>query len=177
MIHGNKFIPIPEGPVRIILVANVARLDINLLDNLEGGPLANGDIVVEFNMARHHQAILDYESRHGIAPAHYLFVRNKGRRSWNAPVSFDNFDFVYFSPRVNGLASFPWFKKYGNETNGKAPTTGFAIYRALQAIRPDAQITLFGFDPIGDQTSNHSDKHAWAYEADWYKKNKATILK
>lgn len=176
-LHGKNFIPLPPGPLRIILVANVARLDYNLLDDLEGGPLTNGDIVVEFNTARHHQAILEYERRHGVAPAHYLIVRNKGRLSWNSPTSFDGFSFVYFTPRVGGLAAYPWFKKYGNETNGKAPTTGFAIYQALRSMRPDAQITLFGFDPIGDTTSEHCNKHAWAYEADWYEKNNVKILK
>lgn len=177
MLHGNKFIPLPDDPVRVVLVANVARLDYSLLDNLEGGPLTNGDIVVEFNKAIHHQGILEYERRHGIAPAHYLIVRNKGRRSWNNPVSFDNFDFIWFAPRVGGLATFPWFRKYGNETNGKAPTTGFAIYRALKAMKSDVDITLFGFDPIGDTTSEHCNKHAWAYEADWYEKNNVKILK
>lgn len=173
MLHGNKFLPIEPGK-RVILIANTASLpDVSLIP----GGLSDNDIIIEFNKAPHHEQLIAIENEKGVKPLHYLIVRNLGERNWNAPLNgFDNFDFVYFPTRLNGLASFKWFQDYKKETNGSVPTTGYAIYRHIKTYYEN-DILLMGFNPLGDTSTHHSSLHAWAYENSQYNKDNAAIIR
>lgn len=175
MIHGEKFIPLPPDHHRVILVANVEKIDLGVLDKLPGGPLSGRDVFIEFNKAVHHRELLALFAKRHIKPEVQLIVRAGMQRSWNAPADFEQFDFVYFLPRRNGLATLDFFREYQRKT-GKHPTTGFAIWSILrkQTSRP---VVLLGFDPIGDHTSQHCAAHAWEHEAAVYRQEKALCVK
>lgn len=176
MIHTDKFIPSAAGTGRYILVANTGSIALHKLAILPGGPLTDDDIIIEFNKARHHADLLAWENAHNIHPRHFLIVRNQGSSNWHAPASFDGFHFVYFPPIHGCLADFAFYRRYKTATNGKVPTSGFAIWNVLKEGYPNTRTLLFGFDPAGDASSFKSDMHAWEYEAMVYKRQHAELV-
>lgn len=175
MIHGEKFYPVPNGAARFILVANVATLNMARLDCMPGGALTSNDVLVEFNRAPHHAELDAYCKAKNIDPWRYLIVRHKSRTEYNVPESFSGYNWVYFISRLTRMGKSDFFKAYRFDTGGKAPTTGFAAWHCMRLS--GLPVILFGFDPVGDQTSRHAEAHDWEHEARVYKREKAIIVK
>lgn len=175
MLHGEKFYPVPPSAARFVLVANVERLNFARLDCMPGGRLTSNDVLVEFNLARHHASLDAYCKARNIHPWRYLIVRHKSRTEYNAPTCFDGFHWVYFISRLTRLGQTGFFNAYRLETAGHVPTTGFAAWRCFKLS--GLPVILFGFDPVGDTTSRHAPGHDWEHEARVYRREKAIIVK
>lgn len=70
-----------------------------------------------------------------------------------------------------GFSKEDWFKRYFRKTEGKTPTTGFAVYQHFRNRRPRIPIIGLGFS-LDDHSTPHSNMHDWDYEFNEYKKDK-----
>lgn len=68
-----------------------------------------------------------------------------------------------------------WFSEYKHATKNASPTTGWIAYQLLREQYPDSEVVLVNFLPDGDNGSYKWHKHAWLYEAEYYRKHGVPI--
>ena len=69
-----------------------------------------------------------------------------------------------------------WYRVYRNETDGSFPSTGWIAYKILNDDFPDSEVVLVDFNPGDDVGTYKWPKHAWNYEAEYYKTHRVKLL-
>lgn len=135
------------------------------------------DIFVFINKA------VDFDKLKTFNNKRILFSRSNANRrgSWFLPPGQEDLlpslydDFLLLSDEALSRER-PWYKEYRAATGGKVPSTGWITYRILTDDLPGAEVLLVGFNPAGDTGSFKWPRHAWSYEADYYRRHAVSIL-
>lgn len=153
---------IPQGIQRVVLVSNITNMP-------QKFDFHYGDLIVEFNKAVHHSKIpVDYSI------LKFLFVRHNREKHF-FPDNFEKisttWDNIILTSPLCGLSTEKWFKDYYKATDGKSPTSGFAVYKMVRERRPNMPIIGLGFN-LKDTSTPHNPMHDWQYEYQIYRGDK-----
>lgn len=159
------YFDIPNGTKRVVLISNIAQPP--------PFEFHDGDLVIEFNRARHHSKIQQLKQANPLGISDYLFVRHNKTEHF-LPANFHllstTWDNVILTSPRHGLATESWFRDYHRAT-GKSPTTGFSVYRMIR--QRDRRIPIIGLGfRLDDNSTPHNQMHDWDYEYNQYKNDK-----
>ncbi|MDO5450492.1 MAG: hypothetical protein Q4F30_06355 [Akkermansia sp.] len=158
---------LPDEPRRFWVLSNAPGKDLNRL------ALAEGEALVFLNRA------VDWPQAQGLPLRKIALCRRNARSQgeWFLPKAgglegFD--DMLLLTDRVVE-AEHAWMKDYRHAT-GYHPTTGWIAYRLLREQFPAARITLVDFLPDGDIGTYKWPRHAWGWEAEFYRKHGVEVV-
>lgn len=155
---------------RFWVLANANKFDAKKL------PIAPDDVLVFLNRAK------PFDKLRHLSNRRILIVRRNARdKNWFIPYGKDKELFSLFEDVLllsdKALAKErPWFNAYKRATNSASPTTGWIAYHLLRDEYPESEIVLVNFMPEGENGSYKWYKHAWQYEADYYRKHNIPII-
>lgn len=168
-------IVLPDGCMRVLIFSNGVGC-------VPAGLVRAGDVCVHLNAARHASEVMEVPGtwqalivRHASGRFHVPGVPRPG---WFIPESFEGFCHVHFTPCVHGWSESAWWQDYALRNPGKCPTTGFLAYREAREVCRvrGIPVVLVGFDPGGDVGTEKWGGHAWGYEAEVLRRERARIV-
>lgn len=168
-IPAQAAIAVPPACRRVLIISNVADLD------PEGIGVRAGDLCVHLNRARWFD-----ELRRVPGTWHVLLVRSGrsgvGDRMWFEPPCKDGFSQVFYIYDAALRVGRAWWSRYCRDNPGQCPTTGYIAAHLAREASPHLPLVLVGFDPLRSHGSPRWRGHAWAYEADVYRRKAFRLL-
>ena len=173
-ISPSSRFPAPKNQTRLLLPQASRFLVFSNAPNkdLQRADVRDGDVLVFLNKA------VDFEHFARSNNPRLLISRSKAghKGEWFLPTNHADHlstlydDFLLLSDDALA-AERPWYGEYKEATGGKIPTTGWITYRLLRDHYPTAEIELIGFNPAGENGCYKWPRHAWQYEAQYYRDN------